>query len=157
MEKETRQIKKIVSELLSKMTFESEISVKTDGSVFYVNIETEEPSFLIGKGGETLKALEYLLRQMINKKAGELLYTVVDVAEYRAKKKNIIIQIAERYIESAKKTGRAQVLPIMNSFERHIVHSLISEEKGLESESIGEEPNRRVVIRKVGEKVGAKK
>lgn len=146
--KKEKEIEKITYKLLSKMSVEAEVKVKEKEGIISVTINPkEEPGILIGHNGETLAALQQVLRLVINKQMGEFTYLLVDISGYKDRRRKELEEMAERHAQSAQKTKRVQLLVPMNSFERRIVHLTLAENKDVETESIGEEPNRRVMIR----------
>lgn len=148
-----QKIKKILDEFLQKLLiFEPKTKVEETAGVFELSLDCEEPGRLIGKDGETMKALELLLRLMISREFKEPVNISLDIAGYKNKRRLEIERRGERAAESALKSGRVQILLPMNAYERRVVHLILSKRDDIETESIGEEPNRRVMI-KVKKKV----
>ena len=148
-----QKIKKILDEFLEKLLiFEPKTTVKETAGVFELGLDCEEPGRLIGKNGETMKAIELLLRLLVSREFKEPVNISLDIAGYKNKRQLEIERMGERAAESAVKSGRAQILLPMNAYERRIIHMILSRRDDLETESIGEEPNRRVMI-KVKKKV----
>ena len=148
-----QKIKKTLDEFLEKfLIFKAEIKIKETAGLFELSLDCEEPGRLIGKNGETLQAVELLLRLMVSREFKEPVNISLDIAGYKDKRRQEIEKMGERAAESALRTGRIQVLLPMNAYERRVVHLILGERDDIETESIGEEPNRRVMI-KVKKKV----
>lgn len=143
-----KKIKKITAEFLEHMlVFDAKVKVVEVDGLFEISFDIQSPGVLIGKNGETMRAIEQILRLLISKKIKEPINISLDIAGYKDKIKKEIEEMGLRAAKSAIKTGQAQVLLPMNGFERRLVHLVLKEFKDIETESIGEEPNRRVVIK----------
>ena len=101
---------------------------------------------MIGRRGETLDALQYLTSLAANRGDDTYYRITVDCENYREKRIGTLEALAKRVAEKAVRTGRNQHLEPMNPFERRVIHSAVSQVEGATSSSIGEEPNRHVVI-----------
>ncbi len=112
----------------------------------YVDIQGDDLNILIGPRAETLNALQYISSLIIGKELGHSISLVVDVQGYRARRVNQLRQLARRMAEQAIKTGRRQVLEPMPANERRLVHIELRENPFVTTESIGEEPCRKVTI-----------
>ncbi len=143
------EVKEFLTELLKKMglnvTFESRIREEQ----IYLKMFSDNNAILIGKNGQTLTALQLIVRQMISKEIGVLPYIILDVENYKDKKNANLERLAKRVAKEVYQTGIDTSLENMNSYERRIVHNALSEFKGVTTISEGEEPNRHVVIKKV--------
>ena len=102
---------------------------------------------IIGKRGETLDALQYLLSLVINKNLDSYVRVILDASNYRKKRKETLVRLAKRVADKVARTRRNLTLEPMNSYERRIIHSTLQNHNYVVTESIGEEPNRKVVIR----------
>jgi|SRR3972149_7276478 len=143
-----KEIKKTAAEFLERMLiFDARVKVVEVDGLFEINFDIQSPGVLIGKNGETMKVVEQILRLLISKKIQEPVNISLDIAGYKDKIKKEIEGMGLRAAKSAIKTGRAQALLPMNGYERRLIHLALKEFKGIETESIGEEPNRRVVIK----------
>ena len=110
-------------------------------------VDGEDSSLIIGRRGDTMDAIQYLCTLVCNRAGGdEMSKLSLDVAGYRAKREKTLIALAEREAAKVKKSRYNKTLEPMNPYERRIVHSAIQEIEGVKSESVGYEPNRRVVI-----------
>jgi spoIIIJ-associated protein len=143
----------VVSELLEKMkvraTVTSEYVPDTDARSrvpIRVNIQGDDLSYLIGRQAETLNSLQYISSLIINKEIGRSIPLIVDVEGYRIRRENQLRQLARRMADQAISTGRRQVLEPMPASERRIVHIELRDNPQVTTESIGEDPRRKVTI-----------
>jgi spoIIIJ-associated protein len=138
--------------LLEAMGLEAEVEVNSVEGTTYVDIwgasSGDEMGVLIGKHGHTVDALQDLLRGHVQRVTGERCAVQVDVEDYRKRRRSRIVHRAQEAARRVKKSGRPEPLEPMNSFERKIVHDTVAALGGLETSSEGEEPQRRVVIRR---------
>ncbi len=113
-----------------------------------VGIQVENPGALIGFRGRNLAAIQSVLGLIVKAELGEWVKVVVDINEYRVEQRKKLEEMAERAAEKVLETGEEVEMMPMSAYERRIVHLVIQEKEGVESESRGEEEERRVVIRK---------
>ena len=140
-------IKEYVKELGSKMGLDINLEIREEDGIFNVLLISDNNAILIGKEGRTINALQVLIRQYLNKKGTFNIKVNLDVSNYKAKKvKNTEFEI-KRIAKEVLKTKVEAKLDPMNSYQRRIVHTVVSNFEELETESIGEEPNRYVIIR----------
>ena len=134
-------------ELTRLMGVEVTVDMGTDaeGNVYgYINGDTL--GILIGRRGETLDALQYLTRLKVNRGREGYTRVTLDTENYRAKREDTLIRLANRMANRALRTGRKVSLEPMNPYERRIIHYALQQTKGVTTHSEGEEPNRHVVI-----------
>lgn len=140
------EIKDFINKLKKKMNIDINMEVKEVDDVFNVLLISDNNSILIGKEGRTINALQLILRQTLNK-YGLNIKVNLDVSNYKANKvKNIEYEI-KKLARNVLDTKVEAKLDPMNSYERRVVHTVISEFEFLETESFGEEPERYVIIR----------
>ncbi len=120
-------------------------AVETERGIKFI-VDGDDASLLIGRRGETMDALQYLCTLVSNRSDGDYSKVSLDVANYRAKREKTLVSLAQREAAKVKKSRYNKTLEPMNPYERRIVHSAIQEIEGVKSESVGSEPNRRVVI-----------
>jgi len=142
-----------VSELLEKMKVNATVTAeygKVDDSrsrvPVLVNVNGDDLSILIGRRAETLNALQYITTLIVNKEIGRAIPLVVDVEGYRKRRETQLRQLADRMADQAIKTGRRQVLEPMPANERRIVHIQLRDNPAVKTESVGEDPKRKVTI-----------
>ncbi len=139
--------KAFLAELTTLMGVNVEIAVGTDteGNVF-VQMTGDTLGILIGRRGETLDAIQYLTSLHINHGQDGYTRVTIDTENYRAKREDTLIRLANRMANRAVKTGRKVSLEPMNPYERRIIHSALQANEAVDTHSEGEEPNRHVVI-----------
>jgi spoIIIJ-associated protein len=142
-----------VSELLEKMKVHATVTAeygKADDSrsrvPVLVNVNGNDLSILIGRRAETLNALQYITNLIVNKEIGRSIPLVVDVEGYRKRRETQLQQIADRMADQAVKTGRRQVLEPMPANERRLVHIHLRGNPEVTTESVGDDPRRKVTI-----------
>lgn len=136
-----------LKELTHLMGVEVDVSVGNDaeGNVF-VKMTGDTLGILIGRRGETLDALQYLTSLKINRGQENYTRVTLDTENYRAKREDTLVRLANRMANRAVKTGRKVSLEPMNPYERRIIHSALQGNEAVDTHSEGEEPNRHVVI-----------
>ena len=122
------------------------ISTTVVDNVINFKLEGDVSGAAIGRRGETLDALQYLTGLAANRLDGDYVRIVLDSGNYRDKRRHTLEQLAKKLANSVLKSGRSTTLEPMNPYERRIIHSTVADIEGVTSSSIGEEPNRCVVI-----------
>ena len=142
-----------VSELLERMHVRADVSAQfgelddlRNRVPVNVEITGKDLSILIGRQAETLNALQYIAGLMVSKEIGHPLTLVIDVQGYRKRREQQLRQLARRMADQAIKTGHRQVLEPMPANERRIIHIELRDHPQVTTESIGEEPRRKVTI-----------
>lgn len=142
-----------VAELLQRMHVRADVSAQygepddlRNRVPVNVDITGKDLSILIGRQAETLNALQYIAGLMVSKEIGHSLTLVIDVQGYRKRREQQLRQLARRMADQAIKTGRTQVLEPMPANERRIIHIELRDHPQVTTESIGEEPRRKVTI-----------
>jgi len=140
-------VKKIVQEFFEKTTFEVAIEAikESDGTIF-VSLRTEEPQILIGEGGQTLNELQHILKSIIRRKLGETFYLDVDINSYKKKKIDYLKELAHSTANDVALMRKEKELPIMSAYERRVVHMELLSREDVATKSIGEEPERKIVV-----------
>jgi spoIIIJ-associated protein len=145
-------LKETINEVLAKMgvsgTIFSKITESSEGEeTITLNIKTLDADILIGRNGDNLFALQHLIRILFRKKNGEIIPFILDINNYKKEKEERLQGIAQFAAEKVKKTGKEVALRPMPAYERRIIHVFLAREKQLITESEGEDPNRRIVVR----------
>ena len=141
-----------VSKLLYHMKLEAQVSAhyeetdREDRRTIHVDVRGDDLSILIGRRSETLNAFQYVASLMVGKEVQQWVQLVVDVEGYRSRRERQLRQMARRMAEQVVKTGRRQVLEPMSANERRIIHLELREHPAVTTESVGEEPYRKVTI-----------
>ena len=145
--------REVVFELLDKMRVKAKVSSSfrapedgEDEPVVVISVEGNDLSILIGRRTETLNALQYIASLMICKRLDRWLPIVIDVQGYRARRERQLRQLARRMADQAIHTGRRQVLEPMPANERRLIHMELRDMPEVATESVGDEPNRKVTI-----------
>ena len=128
------------------LTVNSEIKYDKDSNNLDVELSGDEMGVLIGKRGQTLDSLQYLISLVVNKGTGEYIRVKVDTENYRERRKETLENLAKNISYKVKRTRRSVSLEPMNPYERRIIHSALQNDKYVTTHSEGEEPFRRVVV-----------
>ena len=141
-------IKSETEALLSKIIDKFEVAVNEEEGIFQIDIKSEEEvSTVIGRHGETIRAIQKLLEVILYKKLGEGVDLLVNVNDFREKQKERLETLAVEYAENTKTSGNPSYLKNLSSFERKIIHEYITANyPDLISSSVGEGRDRQLVI-----------
>lgn len=141
------KIKDFLDGLLSRMGLDAEITIgqKDDGS-FIVELSGAGMGTVIGRRGETLDAIQHLTNYAVNRGVENRTHISIDAENYRSKREESLVHLAEKMADKALKYRRSMALEPMNSYERHVIHTALQDYEGVTTGSTGTEPNRRVVI-----------
>jgi spoIIIJ-associated protein len=140
-------VKETLTTIINLMNLNPTFEVKRRDNSINIKIYSDNNSILIGKNGRSIQALQLLIRQMLaNKLTNEVLVNL-DVENYKEKKLKSIEFLAKKIAREVSKTKVETKMDSMNSYERRVVHNLLANNKYVYTESIGEEPNRCVVIK----------
>jgi len=132
--------------LLEKMRIHARVRVQPANGGLEVNITGSNLGTLIGRKGQTLDSLQYLATLAVNKRAADFVPVVVDVGDYRKKRRLSIEKTAMSAMKRVLRTGQKVVLAPMTPAERRLVHLALGDKEGIVTYSIGEEPRRKVVV-----------
>ena len=136
-----------LSNVTRLMGVETQVHMNTDEEGFlHADLQGDTSGILIGRRGETLNALQHLTSLYINKGKSDYTRVTLDTENYRARREDTLIRLANRYANRAVKTGRRVSVEPMNPYERRIMHSALQENELVDTHSEGEEPNRHIVI-----------
>jgi len=139
----------ILDNILGLLLLEGSYDIQDTEDGFEVMIETEDAGRLIGFKGDSLSALQLIISQILSRQRGdeEFKRVILDVSGWRQKKEEDLKRVAVDYIAEVKETGKELELEAMPSWQRRIIHMVVQETEGVESESIGEGRDRYLVIR----------
>ncbi len=146
--KDKKRIEKIIKEFFDKMSLEEspeKIEIK-DNTVSF-ELETENPEILIGKRGKTLINIQYLLAKILNKQLEEKIFVDFDINQYKKKKIDYLKEVAKNTADEVALTKKEKVLSSMTPFERRIIHLTLNKREDILTESQGEEPDRKLIIK----------
>ena len=146
-EGQAEEPEKFLSGLLERMGVEAQIEIEPrQGGGLNVNLSGDGIGAVIGRRGETLDAIQHLVNYAVNRGSDKRAHINVDAENYRAKREDSLVHLAEKMAAKAIKYQRSMALEPMNSYERHIIHAALQDHEGVTTSSIGAEPNRRVVV-----------
>ncbi len=136
-----------IKTVLTNMGIENfEAKATTTEDAINITLEGENLGAVIGRRGETLDAIQYLTGLAVNRVDNNYTRINLDSGNYREKRQNTLVSLAKKLAANTAKTGRNSTLEPMNPYERRIIHATVAEIEGVVSKSIGDEPNRRVII-----------
>ena len=140
--------KDFLKDVFEAMNMAVVVDVKYDEENKNVDIELsgDEMGVLIGKRGQTLDSLQYLVSLVVNKDSEEYIRVKVDTEDYRKRRKETLENLAKNIAYKVKRTKRSVSLEPMNPYERRIIHSALQNDKYVTTHSEGDEPFRRVVV-----------
>jgi spoIIIJ-associated protein len=148
-----RVARETVAELLEKMKVRAQVVASygnpddPKGRIpVQVDVRGDDLNILIGKRSETLNSLQYITNLIVCKELERSISVVIDVEGYRLRRASQLRQLARRMADQAIKTGRRQALEPMPASERRIIHIELREHEGVTTESVGEDPHRKVTI-----------
>lgn len=146
MEESITYAKKYLEDLLSFFGLNTDVHATHDEDVIELAIpSTHMNGFLIGQNGDTMRALQYTVSNALKNQGFKYYRVNVDVADYKKQRSNRLAEQVKGLVEQVKKSGEPMELRPMNAADRRVVHQVASE-FGLETESIGEGRDRRVVL-----------
>lgn len=148
MEDEVKQITQISEELLQQLGIVGGVQVTTDETgAFRVGIETEETGLLIGHHGKTLESTQLILGIMISKKIGRWVRVYVNIGDYREKREEALMHMAQHAADRALSLSRPVELTRLSPAERRIIHVTLSGDERVATESMGEGDDRVLVVK----------
>lgn len=147
-------IRETLGFLLDSLKFEYKINIKKDsdenGKIFFCDIEVEDDSnLLIGQHGVNLNALQHIARILVKKNSEDPIRFTIDVNSYRSEKNNSVVEYVESLADRAVKEGVEVETRPMTAYERRLAHVDLQNNENVETESVGDGKNRRVIIRPV--------
>ena len=139
--------KYFVSELLTKIGLTYELNVKIDANVITLDVSGEKMGLLIGKRGDTLDAIQMLAGLYVNRnKSNPYIKVNIDTENYRKKREETLVRLAHGLARSVIRDKKSVTLEPMTANERRIIHSALQNNPKIKTYSVGEEPNRRMVV-----------
>ena len=140
---------KFLADVFKAMNLEAVVNVEFDDAEneLSIDVKAEDMGVLIGKRGQTLDSLQYIVSLAINKDSNEYVKVKLDSENYRIRRKETLENLARNIASKVKRTGRQVSLEPMNSFERRIIHSALQGDPNCETFSEGNDPYRKVVVK----------
>lgn len=143
----TNELKEFIRKLVENMGLEVTIEVTNKDDRLTIRLFSNKDKILIGREGSTLKAIETIAKQYIQNVTGIYYKFNLDVSNYKEKNQKRLEYLAKKTAKEVVETNMAVSLDNMTSYERRIIHNILTDFKGVKTESEGEEPNRHVVIK----------
>ena len=140
-------IKEIVDELLKLLEVEVKPVIEEKDGLVNIQLQTDNPGILIGYHGDTLASLQIMLSMMTYRKLGSWVKILVDVGDYRERRKETLDKMALSAAQKVKFSGQDYAFPPMSSSDRRIIHIALSENPDVTTESQGEGFERKVVVK----------
>ncbi len=145
---EKEKARKFLRDVLEAMEIKAEIRIKDKDENLLINLSGPRIGAIIGRRGQTLDSLQYLVSLVVNKdkERDRFVKVILDTEDYRKKREETLQRLARRLADRVQKTGKRVELEPMNPYERRIIHSTLQEFEGVTTFSEGEEPYRKVII-----------
>ena len=128
------------------MAVNVDIKLIEEEKTMEINLSGDEMGLLIGKRGQTIDSLQYLVSLVVNKESKDYLRVKIDTENYRERRKKTLEELAKNIAYKVKRTKRAVSLEPMNPYERRIIHSALQDDKYVTTKSEGEEPYRHIIV-----------
>lgn len=141
-----KDIELFLEKVFKSMELEVKISVELESDVLKVNLEGPNMGVVIGRRGQTLDSIQYLASLVVNKEREKYLKVFIDTENYRQKREETLIKLANKIVSKVRKTRNSIALEPMNPYERRIIHAALQGNPTIQTYSEGEEPFRKVVI-----------
>ncbi|MFS0865531.1 RNA-binding cell elongation regulator Jag/EloR [Fredinandcohnia sp. 179-A 10B2 NHS] len=140
------EAQKFLEKVVSTMGVSAKVDVKRNGKNVMFNLSGEKIALLIGKRGQTLNSLQYLTQLVANRFSDQYLNIMVDAENYRGRREETLVQLAERLADKVVRTKQKVALEPMPSYERKVIHTALVNNPKVKTSSNGADPNRHIVI-----------
>ena len=142
------QIKEEVIKFFDKTTFDLDINISVkENSTICINVNSEEPQILIGERGQTLADIQRLLKMILKKKTNEVIYVDLDINDYKKSRMNNLKELARQTADEVVLSNEEKTLFAMSPYERRVVHLELAERLDISTESVGNDPGRKIIIK----------
>jgi len=141
-----REIETIAGKILELMDLQAQLKVTTESNTITIVVEGEKSGLLIGRQGQTIDALQYILSRILSRLTPEKIKLVLDSGGYRERRKKYLSTLALRLAEKSKKTGKPVVMSPLNAHDRRIVHVALEKDKTLKTISRGDGAMKKIII-----------
>ena len=147
-EEEGAAAKEFLSNIFEKLGMDIELveEYKEDEKKLDIELKGDNLGLLIGRRGETLDAIQYLTNIFVNKSTEDYIKVTIDAENYRERREDALVTLAKRTAQKATKYKKNMIIEPKNPYERRIIHEALQDFPGVTTYSIGEEPNRKVVV-----------
>ena len=151
IEQNRERITETIKKIVGFMNLDCQVEVReengSDSKATLVSVYTPDNArFIIGKNGQNLKAFEHLVRVVLSK-YNDSHNIVVDINDYKKSRASFVIDVARQAVSRVRNTQKTEVLSPMSAYERRVVHTELASYPDVATESIGDEPQRRIVIK----------
>lgn len=136
-----------IKDMTKNMNIETKVETIVSGNHVTFNLNGEKIAILIGKRGQTLNAIQYLVQLVINKDSNQYYSVTVDAEGYRNRRKETLESLALKMADKSKRMNRKVALEPMPAFERKIIHNVLQNESDVQTYSDGNDPHRHIVIK----------
>jgi spoIIIJ-associated protein len=140
------EAKNLTQDLLQLMGLEATLQVEQKKETIHIKIEGDTSGLLIGRRGQNLDALQYLITRILNRKGPDNIKVVLDSGDYRSRRKSYLEEVALKMAAKAKQTGKPVVINPLNAHDRRIIHLTLEKDKSLKTISRGEGHLKKMVI-----------
>lgn len=149
------EMETIAGKILELMGLEAQLKVKTEGDTVTIVVEGDKSGLLIGRQGQTIDALQYILSRVLSRLTPDKIKLVLDSGGYRERREKYLSNLALRLAEKSKKTGKPVVMSPLNAHDRRIVHLALEKDKTLKTISRGEGAMKKIIISSTSRKAPA--
>ncbi len=145
-EKAKNNVENYLKDFINQLPEGTKYEVESTNSHIKVNIVSENLGYLIGYRGETLYAMQNILSAIAGKEINNRVRVILDIGGYKEKREKTLEELANKVARTVIRTGKSVKLEPMQAYERKIIHSKLQQNEKVETASVGEEPNRRIVV-----------
>ena len=135
-----------LEQVLDKMGLDCILKTKFKNNNLYIDIVGNNVALLIGRRGQTLDSIQYLVSLVVNNGEADYIRVILDAENYRRKREQTLIRLANKLAYKVKKYKKSVTLDPMNPYERRIIHSALQSHSDVGTRSTGDEPNRKIII-----------
>lgn len=144
----TTKIKKFTEEFFRIASFDVKVDVgDVEESTVKIFIKMDDPQILIGENGKTLAYVQHILNKVIKRKLDKDLFIDLDINDYKLKKISYLKEVAKSYADDVALSGQPKEFRPMSSYERRIIHMELKDRSDVITESLGQEPDRKIVVK----------
>lgn len=140
------EAKKFLQKVCTNMGLDVKIETLTEGKFVTFKLSGDKIALIIGKRGQTLNSLQYLTQLVANRQSKQYITILLDAEDYRKRRNDTLVQLAERMAQKVLKTRKEVALEPMPSYERKVIHTALMKYKQIETYSSGTDPYRHLVI-----------
>ena len=145
--KDLKKIEDKIKEFFDKMGFSVDINLSFKDETLSADVKSQDPKVLIGQQGIILLHIQRLLKIILTRRFEQTFYLNLDINDYKKKKTKYLKEMANNIADEVSLTRQEKILPAMPAYERRVVHLELADRKNIATQSAGEEPERKVIIR----------